>query len=46
VARWQIPDAAIFVEELPRNGTGKILKNRLREKYGDILLRSSSSVCE
>jgi fatty-acyl-CoA synthase len=46
VARWQIPDAAIFVEKLPRNGTGKILKNRLRDTYGDILLRSSSSVCE
>ena len=37
VAKWQIPDAVIFVDELPRNGTGKILKNRLRERYADIL---------
>jgi len=38
VAHWQIPDAVVFVETLPRNATGKILKTHLREEYGDILL--------
>ncbi|MFQ5622228.1 MAG: long-chain-fatty-acid--CoA ligase [Paracoccaceae bacterium] len=38
VAKWQIPDAVVFVEALPRNATGKILKTRLREEHGDALL--------
>ncbi len=38
VAKWQVPDAVVFVEELPRNATGKVLKNKLREAYGDVLL--------
>ncbi len=38
VAKWQMPDAVVFVEELPRNATGKVLKNKLRESYGDMLL--------
>ena len=46
VAKWQIPDAAIFIDELPRNGAGKILKNRLREKYADILSCNDSLALE
>ncbi len=38
VAKWWIPDAVIFVEEIPRNATGKIRKNVLREEYGEVLL--------
>lgn len=38
IAKWQIPDKVIFVEELPRNATGKVLKNKLREEYGSILM--------
>ncbi|KAF0804277.1 3-methylmercaptopropionyl-CoA ligase [Alcanivorax xiamenensis] len=38
VASWQIPDAVVFVEQLPRNATGKVLKNKLREEFGDTLL--------
>ncbi|MGC8202951.1 AMP-binding enzyme, partial [Aliiroseovarius sp. PTFE2010] len=38
VAKWQMPDKVIFVEELPRNATGKVLKNKLREEYGNVLL--------
>ncbi|GHA45279.1 long-chain-fatty-acid--CoA ligase [Amylibacter ulvae] len=38
IAKWQIPDRVIFVDELPLGGTGKILKNKLREQYGDVLL--------
>ncbi|MGB0847407.1 MAG: long-chain-fatty-acid--CoA ligase [Thiolinea sp.] len=38
VAKWQIPDKVIFVDELPLGATGKVLKNKLREQYGDVLL--------
>jgi len=37
VASWQVPDRVIFVEALPLGATGKVLKNKLREEYGDIL---------
>jgi len=42
VASWQIPDKVILVDALPLGGTGKILKNRLRESYGDVLSSTSS----
>lgn len=29
--KWQVPDAAVFLEEMPVGATGKILKNRLRD---------------
>jgi acyl-CoA synthetase (AMP-forming)/AMP-acid ligase II len=38
VASWQIPDKVVFVTELPLGGTGKVLKNKLRESFGAILL--------
>lgn len=38
VAHWQIPDAVVFVEALPLGGTGKVLKNKLRELYGEVLI--------
>ncbi len=38
VAKWQIPDAVIFVEALPLGATGKVLKAKLREEYGDVLM--------
>jgi fatty-acyl-CoA synthase len=38
VASWQIPDKVVFVSELPLGGTGKVLKNKLRESFGSILL--------
>jgi 3-(methylthio)propionyl---CoA ligase len=37
IAKWQIPDKVIFVDAIPRNATGKILKNKLREQFGDCL---------
>jgi len=37
VAKWQIPDRVVFVEALPRNATGKIRKNLLRDEYYSIL---------
>jgi fatty-acyl-CoA synthase len=30
--------AVVFVDQLRRNAIGKVLKNKLRETYGDVLL--------
>ncbi len=38
VAKWWIPDAVQFVDEIPRNATGKVRKNLLREEYGELLI--------
>lgn len=38
IASWQKPDDVVFIEALPRNATGKILKNKLREEFGKALL--------
>jgi fatty-acyl-CoA synthase len=35
LARYKLPTSVIFTDEIPRNGTGKILKARLRAQYGD-----------
>jgi fatty-acyl-CoA synthase len=33
VAKWWLPDAIEFVEELPHTATGKLSKRELREKF-------------
>ena len=38
VAKWWLPDAVLFVDELPHTATGKLLKTELREIYQDHLL--------
>ncbi|WP_370281720.1 long-chain-fatty-acid--CoA ligase [Pseudooceanicola sp.] len=38
VADWQIPDRVIFVKDLPLGATGKVMKNKLRDEYGDVLI--------
>lgn len=38
VANWQIPDRVVFVDSLPLGATGKVMKNVLRERYGDVLM--------
>lgn len=37
IAKWQIPDAVVFVEALPLNATGKVLKRKLRDEFADVL---------
>lgn len=37
VAKWQIPDAVVFIDVLPRNATGKVLKRDLRDTFANIL---------
>ena len=39
VPKSQIPDRIIFIDALPVSATGKVLKNRLRDEYGQILMR-------
>jgi len=34
-AKWQLPDAFVFVDELPHTSTGKLLKAELRRRFSD-----------
>jgi len=34
-AKWQIPDAIVFVDAIPRTSVGKFQKSRLREQFKD-----------
>ncbi len=34
-AKWWLPDAYVFLEEIPRTSTGKFLKSQLRERFKD-----------
>jgi fatty-acyl-CoA synthase len=33
--KWQLPDAFVFANEIPRTSVGKFLKAKLREKYAN-----------
>jgi fatty-acyl-CoA synthase len=33
LAKYKVPKSVVFVDSLPRNAAGKVLKNSLREKY-------------
>ena len=37
IASWQVPDKVVFVDVLPRNATGKVLKRNLRDQFADVL---------
>jgi fatty-acyl-CoA synthase len=37
-ANFWMPDAYVFVDQIPRTSTGKFLKTKLRETYGGMLL--------
>lgn len=37
LSKWMLPDAVIFVHELPHTATGKIMKRTLRDEYADYL---------
>ncbi|HKR94326.1 MAG TPA: fatty acid--CoA ligase, partial [Candidatus Angelobacter sp.] len=34
-AKWQLPDAFIFVDELPHTSTGKLSKLELRKRFAN-----------
>lgn len=42
LAKWQLPDDIIFVDELPMTATGKVSKLTLRKMYGDHALPTAS----
>ena len=33
VAKWWVPDAVVFVDQIPHTGTGKISKKDLRDQF-------------
>lgn len=35
IAKWWMPDDVLFVDGLPHGATGKVLKTKLRELYGN-----------
>jgi acyl-CoA synthetase (AMP-forming)/AMP-acid ligase II len=37
IAKWWMPDAVVFVDEIPHTATGKILKIALREQFKDFV---------
>jgi fatty-acyl-CoA synthase len=40
IAKWQVPDDVIFVDTIPLGATGKMLKTKLRDAYGNHLLQT------
>ena len=40
-AKYWDPDDYVFMDQIPRTSTGKFLKSRLRELYGDVLVKST-----
>jgi fatty-acyl-CoA synthase len=42
IAKWWTPDDVIFVDTIPLGATGKVLKNRLREQFGDHLVSKAA----
>ena len=35
IAKWWLPDAIAFVDEIPHTATGKIRKTELRRRFAD-----------
>lgn len=42
-AKWQLPDAVVFTNELPHTSTGKLLKSKLRDAYKEILTNAEAA---
>jgi fatty-acyl-CoA synthase len=38
VAKWWLPDKYVFIDELPKTGTGKFDKKVLRKENADLLI--------
>jgi len=34
LARFKVPQSVVFIDEIPHNATGKVLKRVLRDEYG------------
>ena len=35
VAKWQLPDDVVFIDEVPKTSVGKFSKLTLRERFAD-----------
>ena len=35
IAKFKVPSSFVFVDSLPRNATGKLLKSQIRDEHGD-----------
>ena len=44
IARWWMPDAIEFVEELPHTATGKLSKKTLREQWKNYQLPTAAAM--
>lgn len=38
VAKWWLPDEVVFIDEIPKTGTGKFDKKVVRDQYADLLI--------
>lgn len=38
VAKWWFPDEIVFIDEIPKTGTGKFDKKVVRDQYADLLM--------
>jgi fatty-acyl-CoA synthase len=43
-AKWQLPDAFVFLDELPHTSTGKLSKLELRKRFADWQWNKAESV--
>ena len=41
LAKWQVPDDVVFIDEVPKTSVGKFSKKTLREKFADYVLPSA-----
>lgn len=39
VAKWWVPDKVVFIDEIPKTGTGKFDKKVVRDQYSDLLMK-------
>ena len=46
VARWWLPEAVEFVDELPHTATGKLLKTELRRRYNNYRFASDTGAVD
>ena len=42
VAKWWLPDRVVFVDDIPKTGTGKFDKKVVRTEYSELLMDSGS----
>jgi fatty-acyl-CoA synthase len=38
VAKWQLPDDVVFIDEVPKTSVGKFSKKDLRARFADYVL--------